>query len=333
MIANQLFESEVREKSVKRYERQGKRYSRWGSNPGSVRIGEERVNLLIPRLLNKLTGRTEGIENYKKLRASELPSEPMLKKILFGLSQRNYGEVSRLTSDSFVFSQSSVSRGFIEASEKALAEFETRDLSKYDFIGLVIEGKYLHKEQVVIGLGVTIEGDKIPLGFIHSTTENSIAIKVLLRDLLKRNFKYSKGIFAITDGSRGIIKSLKEVFGKYVLHQRCVWHKRENVVSYLKTEEQVHYRGNLQRAYREPEYTTAKKKLYEIRAELKKVNRSASNSLEEGLEQTLTLHKLGLVEELGKSLMTTSIIEWLNSQLATYLRKVNPPWRIGLHLI
>jgi len=143
-----------------------------------------------------------------------------------------------------------------------------------------------------------------------------------LKDLLARKFQYSKGIFAVTDGSRRITKGLHETFGKYVLLQRCEWHKRENVVSYLKAEEQVHYRSRLQRAYSEPEYTTAKKRLYEIRGELEKINRSSANSLTEVLEETLTLHRLGLVEELGISLMTTNTIENLNSQLANYLRKV-----------
>ena len=94
------------------------------------------------------------------------------------------------------------------------------------------------------------------------------------------------------------------------------------MVSYLREEEKIPYRGKLQRAYDEPNYDIAKRKLLEIRDELKKINRSAANSLEEGLEETLTMHRLGLVEILGRSFTTTNLIENLNSQLVKYIRKV-----------
>lgn len=326
LIANQVFEDEVHQKAGKRYQREGndkeQNYSRWGSNPGSLLIGEERVKMRIPRLYDKNTGKTEGLENYKKLRGTEMPSEELIKRIIFGLSENNYGEVAKLTTESFGLSQSTVSRTFIEESKKALEEFEGRDLGNYDFIGLVIDGKYLSKEQVVIALGITITGDKIPLGFIHSTTENSKSIGELLKKLIRRNFNFTQGILTITDGSTGLIKAVKETFGEYAVAQRCTWHKRENVVSYLPKEKQDHYRGKLQRAYLEPDYQTAKIKLEEIRNELGKINRSAANSLAEGIEETLTIHRLGLVEELGKSLLTTNVIESLNSQLGNYVRKV-----------
>jgi transposase-like protein len=325
LIANQFLHDEVHQKAGQRYhrrEREEQKYSRWGSNPGSIRIGEERVKMQIPRLYNNETKRTEGLENYKKLRAIETPTEELVRKIIFGLSEKNYGEVTKTAVESFGLSQSSVSRAFVEESKKALEEFERRDLGRYDFIGLIIDGKYLQREQVVIAMGITIKGDKIPLGFIHTTTEDSKSIKELLRDLIRRNFKFREGIFTITDGATGLIKAVKEIFGKYSVPQRCVWHKRENVVSYLPKIIQETYRGKLQRAYNEPEYETAKRKLYEIRIELEKINRSAANSLDEGLEQTLTLHKLGLVEQLGKSLMTTNMIESLNSQISKYAGKV-----------
>jgi transposase-like protein len=325
LIANQFFEDEVHQKAGNRYERvsrEEQKYSRWGSNPGSIKIGDERIKMQIPRLYNTETHKTEGLDNYKKLREIETPTDELVRKIIFGLSEKNYGEVAQTTFGSFGLSQSTVSRQFIEESKKSLEEFENRDLGKYDFIGLVIDGKYLQREQVVIALGITIDGIKIPLGFIHTTTEDNLSIKGLLKDLIRRNFSFTEGIFTITDGSTGLIKAVKETFGKYTLSQRCVWHKRENVVSYLPKDIQKHYRGKLQRAYNEPEYEVAKRKLYEIRIELEKINRSAANSLDEGLEETLTLHKLGLVEQLGKSLMTSNTIESLNSQISKYVGKV-----------
>lgn len=325
ILANQMLEDEVKEKAGERYDREkpsSGRYSRWGSNPGSIRIGEEKVKIKVPRIHDNQKMVTESPESYQRLRTIDLPSEILMKRIILGLSQHDYQEVVKMGLESFGLSQSTVSKAFIEESTKALEEFEKRDLGLYDFIALVIDGKYLSKENTVIALGITISGEKIPLGFIQTTTENSKAVKGLLKDLIRRNFKYTEGILVLVDGSKGLRKAIDETFGKYALLQRCQWHKRENVLSYLSKEHQDQYRGKLQRAYNEPDYHIAKTKLKEIITELMKINRSAARSLEEGLEETLTLHRLDLVEELGRSFTTTNLIENLNSQLKKYIGRV-----------
>jgi transposase-like protein len=317
----ELTKQEVEEKAGKGHER-GKAYSRWGSNPGSIRVGGEKIPVEVPRLYHKGEHRTESAEYYGKLREIADPSVDVIKKVIKGLSQKDYEEVTRTVVESFGLSQSSISRQFIEGSRKQLEAFEKRDLGDHDFIAIVLDGKYLSKEQVVIALGVTLTGVKIPLGFIHTTTENSRAIKGLLKELLRRNFRFTEGILAIIDGSKGLRKAIEETFGRYVLIQRCQWHKRENVASYLAERDQELYRRKIQRAYLEPDYATAKRRLGEIREELRKINHSAAASLDEGLEETLTLHRLGLIEELGQSFSTTNLIENVNSQLGKYLWKV-----------
>ena len=318
---NQLMEDELKEKAGEKYQR-GKRYSRWGSNPGSIRIGGEKVPVEVPRIYDKEEEKTEEVDGYQKLHSIPVPQEELMRKIVLGLSQKDYERVTRSILESFGMSQSTVSRSFIEESKKILEEFERRELGLYDFISLVVDGKYLSRDNMLIALGVTITGVKIPLGFVQTTTENSEAVKGLLKDLIKRNFHFKEGILVIIDGSKGLRKAIEETFGKLAKVQRCQWHKRENVISYLPEKEQDIYRGKLQRAYSEPEYETAKRRLYEIRNELVKINRSAAKSLEEGLEETLTMHKLGLVEELGRSFTTTNLIENLNSQLMKYLRRI-----------
>ncbi len=160
------------------------------------------------------------------------------------------------------------------------------------------------------------------MGFIQTTSENCEAVKGLLKNLIERNFRFEVGLLTRLDGSKGLRKAIEETFGKLAIIQRCQWHKRENVVSYLREEEKESYRGKLQRAYIEPEYETAKRKLLEIRDELRKINRTAANSHDEGLEEALTIHRLCLVEILGRSFTTTNLIENHNSQLSKYIRKV-----------
>ena len=124
------------------------------------------------------------------------------------------------------------------------------------------------------------------------------------------------------DGSKGICAAVEQAFAKEVVIQRCQWHKRENVVSYLKKEEQEYFRARLQRAYEKPTYKEAKHALSLLAKELAIKNISAKNSLEEGLEATLTLHRLGVFQELGSSLKTTNILESINSQIELKCGKV-----------
>ena len=217
---NQLMEEELRLKTGEKYER-GKRYHRWGKNPGSIRIGEEKVPVEVPRFYDKEASRTEESDYYRKLHDIPMPSEEVLKKVIKGLSQHDYEEVTKSVLESFGLSQSTVSRIFIEESKKQLEEFEKRDLGLYDFVALVIDGKYLSRENIVIALGVTITGIKVPLGFIQTTTENGEAVKGLLKNLIERNFHFEEGLLTIIDGSKGLRKAVEETFGNLTLIQRC----------------------------------------------------------------------------------------------------------------
>jgi transposase-like protein len=148
----------------------------------------------------------------------------------------------------------------------------------------------------------------------------------MLEGLLDRGLKMEEGFLCVIDGSKGLRKAVYEVFGNKVLVQRCQWHKRENVVSYLPKGMQVSMRRKLQVAYEEPTYERAKEKLLKIRKELQLINRSAVNSLDEGFEETLTLHRLRLFRELGISLKTTNCVESLMALIGQRTDKVDY-WR------
>jgi transposase-like protein len=215
-----------------------------------------------------------------------------------------------------------VSRRFQERAQKALDEFESRSLEEENFLALWIDGKHVAGEQMLVCMGVTEAGYKKVLGFTQATTESSRPIKEMLRDLIDRGLSFEGGILCVVDGSKGLRKAIREVFGSRAEVQRCQWHKRENVVSYLPKADQSAWRKKLQRAYREPTYEAAKERLAGLHAELQQINRKAARSLQEGLEETLTLHKLGLFEELGRNLKTTNGIENLMGQVQRRIGKV-----------
>ena len=120
--------------------------------------------------------------------------------------------------------------------------------------------------------------------------------------------------------------AIQTVFGAQALVQRCQWHKRENVVRYLPKAQQATWRRRLQQAYERPTYTEARTALGRLRQELRMRNLSAAHSLDEGFEETLTLHRLGVFTVLGISLKTTNCLESLNAQLGQLTDKVDH-WR------
>jgi transposase-like protein len=130
-------------------------------------------------------------------------------------------------------------------------------------------------------------------------------------------------VLRVIDGAKGLRKAVEKVLANKVAVQRCQWHKRENVVRYLPTSKQATFRNRLQRAHDQPTYSQAKAALQKVRAELNLLNQSAVASLDEGFEETLTFHRLGLFQELGRSFKTTNCIENLNSLNANRTGKVD----------
>jgi transposase-like protein len=323
LLATEIMDEEVEALTGARHSRKepGQRHRRWGSNPGSIRIDGERVPVDVPRVRDVEAGKERPLESYQAMKRPGAP-EGLAEAILLGLAQGDYQRVASQFIDGFGLSQSSVSRRFTERAEKALREFEGRSLEEENFLALWIDGKHVAGEQMITCVGVTEKGHKKVLGFTQATTERSEPIEELFRDLLERGLTFEEGILCVVDGGRGLRKAIGDIFGRYAEVQRCQWHKRENVVSYLPKADQSAWRKKLQQAYQEPSYERAKARLLELKAELEQINRKAARSLGEGLEETLTLHRLGLFEELGRSLKTTNCIENLNGQVERYLGNV-----------
>jgi len=316
---NELLQQEVEELVGPRYGRgkgKDRENYRWGNQSGSVYLGEQKLPVEVPRVRNLTTGKEVTLEPYKKLQSPAQLDEKLLLKVLYGLSCHQYEKVALTVPESFGLSASSTSRRFIKASTRKLKELDQRRLEKYDFVTLILDGKSLADQQVLIAVGVTVDGQKVILGFEQTATENAKVCSQFLQRLVERGLFYQQGLLFVIDGAKGLRKAIEDVFGNYAAVQRCQWHKRENVVAYLAKSEQKRFRSMLQQAYEQPTYNKAKQTLSNIRAELKLLNESAVCSLDEGLEETLTLHRLGVFQELGISLKTTNCLESINSQVA-----------------
>jgi putative transposase len=286
---------------------------RHGSNPGSVRLGGQRHPVRVPRVRGE-QGEVR-LATYERLHgAAGEVDDGLFRKVLLGISCRDYEAAVEAVPGAIGLSKSTVSREFTKATARKLKAFQERDLSEHDVVAVFLDGKTFAEDEMVIALGVTMTGDKHFLGFVQTETENARAITAFLRSLLERGLDLSAGALVVLDGAKGLKAGVNKVFRGQVLIQRCQWHKRENVVSYLPRTEQRTWRRRLQHAYQRPTYEEAKQELTTIRSELDEVNQSAVASLDEGFEDTLTLHRLGVFALLGRSLKTTNVLESVNAQ-------------------
>jgi len=314
-------QSEVAELAGGRYAR-GSEGERWGSNPGSVFLGDQKVSIRVPRVRSKSEESDFRLKSYERLQSPRNIDDIVLSRVINGISQGKYERAVTEVPETFGVKKTSVCRKFIRASAKRLREFLERDITSHDIVAIFMDGKSFAENQIVIALGVTMLGDKILLGFVETSTENHAVCRDFLSGLKDRGLNLSNEILFVIDGAKGLHKGIKAVMGDKAIIQRCQWHKRENVLRYLGESQKAVFRRRLQAAYDQPTYLGAKKRLEAIKRELTLINQSAVASLEEGFEETLTLHRLGLFEKIGRSFKTTNCIENVNKGLAIYTDRV-----------
>jgi putative transposase len=318
MAISETLEGEVARLAGERHRREGGQPGlvRYGTNPTSVRLAGQRVPLRAPRVRNLAEGKEVALQSLRALRGAKgSVDETLLRRVLYGLSCRDYEAAAEAFPGAIGLSPSTVSRQFVGASAAKLRELQERDLSAFDFVAIILDGKTFADDTMVTAVGVTLEGQKVLLGFVQAGTENAEAVTPFLQGLLDRGLNIDAGILVVLDGSKGLRAAARRAFGKKAAVQRCQWHKRENVVEHLPKSEQAWWRKRLQRAYERPTYAEAKAALEAIRSDLAERNLSALGSLDEGFEETLTLHRLGVFPLVGISLKTTNCLESIFSRV------------------
>lgn len=301
---------------------------KWASQGGSVFIGDQKVKVMRPRLRDS-SGEV-SLPSYEKLKERGQFSEELLTQMMSGLSARRYRETVQGAARAFGVSPSSVSRHFVEATAKQLKEFVERDLSSFIPFAILLDTVHRGGVAFVTALGISIEGKKMVLGYWEGATENSDICNELLADLERRGLKLQPRIVFVTDGGKGIIKALRDKFGKKLIHQRCTIHKDRNLQKHVakKYRNRVHHQ--YKNALSNRKYEDAKKALEALEKELMLINESAARSLREALPELLTLHKLNIQEDLYKVLHTTNGIENLFSSVRHRehnLKNYNPEYR------
>ena len=325
IVAEGVLQQEVAELAGERYTRDKPhrgRYSRHGANPGSIQLGNQRLPIDVPRVRNTRSNKCVPLKSYAELHAADTPGDEMLNVIALGVGTRNYQSIVETTADAFGLSKSRVSALVVEQTAAAYKHMQERRLSNHSFVALMIDGKTFQREQIIVALGYDLDGVGHVLDMIQASTENARAVGDMLRGLVRRGIKPGKGMLVVSDGGKGIIAAMKSVFAGMHLHQRCRFHKAENVASYLPEAIQAEWKKRLFTIWKIDDYNEARAQLQQCVDELSRINVSAANSLREGFEQTLTLQRIGMNKLFARSLGTTNRIENLNRQMSRLTRNV-----------
>lgn len=300
--------------------------ARWGTQRGSIYLADQKLPITVPRVRDLRANVERPLETYAALQTPRAQDVGVFRKVLAGVSMRDYRGAAEAVPAAFGIAKSSVSRRFIRASAQALQQLHTRRHDDREWLVLLLDGKAFADDGIVIALGVTTTGEKRILGLVQTATENKRVCASFLRDLVERGFTAPRGLLVVLDGAKGLRAAVRDVFGEDVAVQRCQWHKRQNVLSYLTKPQQLVWRRKLVAAYAHAGHADAKRALQRLVTELEAINSAAARSLEEGLDETLTLHRLQVPEALRKSLNTTTLIESVMACLERHTRRVTH-WR------
>ena len=253
-------QAEVKRLAGGRYERGGDN-ARWGKQNGSVYLRDQKVPIQVPRVRNTTTNEEVQLKSYQRLQEPSANDDQTVLKLLHGLSTHKYSRSASLAGEVFGVSPSNLSRRFKQQTTKTLKQFYNRSLLPYNIVCIFIDGKRFAEDGLMVALGVTLEGDKVFLGIEQSHTENSKAIEQWLDRLIERGLKFEEGILFIIDGAKGIKKAIERRFGQYAFIQRCQWHKRENVTSYLDDTQKALCQRRMQEAYAKTTHKEAENEL------------------------------------------------------------------------
>ena len=300
---------------------------RWGKQPGYVVFAGQKVPLERPRVRTR-EGQEVDLQSYRQLQQDGKLQRAVREGVVAGLSTRNYRRAVERVVEGYGIEKSSVSRQFVAASSNQLRSLCERRLEDLHLVVLMIDGIHFGGQVLVVALGIAESGEKHVLGVWQGATENTTVVTGLLEDLVDRGLDRQRRYLVVIDGSKALRAEVERVFGEQAEVQRCQVHKRRNVKEYLPENCQRDYDRRMRNAYAMSSYTDAKAALEKIFRQLERINPSAARSLEEGLEETLAVHRLGIGGVLRRKLTTTNAIESCLSTVQQVARNVKR-WREG----
>ncbi len=307
-----------------------RRAGRSGTTRSEVTLGGRRIPVARPRVRSK-----EGEEVELPSFAFAAKRDPLdrhaLNAVACGISSRKYArsldplpeEIEERST-----SKSSVSRRYVAMTTKQMTSWLTTPIGDRDFPIVMIDGIHLGDHLVLIALGIDIEGKKQVLGLREGDTENGQVARSLLRDLVERGLDPERARLFVIDGAKALTSAIRKMFGPLAEIQRCQIHKYRNILGHLPDHLHESVKAVLREAWSLGDATVAKRRLERLASSVQADHPGAAASVREGLDETLTLQRLGIGGRLYKKLRSTNAIENLNSGIVAYSRNVKR-WQGG----
>jgi transposase-like protein len=312
----------------------GRQAVRAGHTESAIVLGGRRIAIQRPRA-RSIEERELRLPSFEAASHEDPLDRATLAAIASGVTMRRYGrcleplppaECERSTS------RSSVSRRFVALTQAQLAEAFSKPFHEFDLRVVLIDGIAFRDHCVLLALGVAVDGTKHVLGLWEGSTESSAVAKALLRELIERGLPTDRALLFVIDGSKALRKAIRDVFGGVGLVQRCQVHKQRNVLEHLPEALRPSVRRALRQAWESASAELARRQLERLAASIETEHPGAAASLREGMDETLTLLRLGIQGALYRTLRSTNPIENLNGSVADYTKNVKR-WRSGAMIL
>ena len=314
-----------------RYEHLADRQAlRAGHVASSLVMGGRRVAVQRPRA-RTVEGHELRLPSWREWSARDPLAERAVEQMVLGVSTRGYARSLEPLPETVAvrgISKSAVSARFVYGTERKLAALMSRDLRQLRVVALLIDGVHFGPHLVLAAVGVDEHGDKHVLGLREGATENTTAVRALLADLVERGLDDTRTLLIVIDGAKALHKAVMAVFGARALIQRCREHKKRNVTDALPERLRAAVRSAMNQAYATRETKRARRLLESLARRLEHQHPGAAAALREGLEETLTVMRLGLPENLERVLSSTNLIENLFGRVREIGRRVKR-WQNG----
>ena len=306
----------------------GKGGYRWGKTKGNVGFHGGKVDVERPRVRARDGGEL-ALPSWEAALSEDLLGQWALNLMLINVSTRKFGRAVRLPGGDVPaptgagVTKSAVSRRFVALSAERMKEWMAADLSKLDLLVIQIDGIHIKEDLLLLAaVGVDGNGDKHPLGVIEGATENAAVCQALLDNLVERGLDPGVCRLFIIDGSRALSKAIRNTFGRQAPIQRCQVHKARNITERLPKPLHASVRKALRQAWELDDADKAEKLIRNLARRLEREAPGVSASILEGIDEILTVVRLGLPTQLRRSLACTNIIENMNGTIRQVCRNV-----------
>ena len=306
---------------------------RHGHEAGEVSLGGRRVPVSRPRARSVDGEREVELGTYAHFAARDRLSAVMLERMLAGVSTRGYARTGEPVGEEIdqvarSMSKSTVSREFVARTRENLIELMSRPLCDLRLAVLMLDGIELKGRCCVVALGIDTDGVKHPLGLWDGSTENATLATTLLANLVDRGLDVEQGVLVVIDGAKALRKAVRDVLGVHTPVQRCVRHKERNVLAHLPERDRPLVRRRLRAAWALDDHDRALDQLRVLADELTRSHPGAAASLREGMQETLTVTRLGVRGRLKRTLASTNPCESMIETVRRVARNVKH-WSSG----